>query len=115
MFMLEDMENFLMFSSLAASIAALLWGGDGSLLAHARTHAPSLGAARSRDQRARGRPPSQQEAHRECNRRPAGWGGQDSLCQLLALLRGERPRRVTHAVLFSTPSVRKQIQKKNCS
>jgi len=103
MFMLEDMENFLRFRSLAASIAALLWGGDGSLLAHARTHAQSSGAARSRDQRARGRPPSQQEAHRECSRRPAGWRGQDSLCQLLALLRGERPRRVTHV-----PSVKKK-------
>lgn len=44
MFMLEDMENFFRFSSLAASIAALLWGGDGSLLAHARTHAPTLSA-----------------------------------------------------------------------
>ena len=104
MFMFEDMENFLRFSSLAASIAALLWGGDGSLLAHARTSTLAWsGAARSRDQRARGRPPSQQEAHRECSRRPAGWRGQDSLCQLLALLRGERPRRVTHV-----PSVKKK-------
>jgi hypothetical protein len=53
MFMFEDMENFLRFSSLAASIAALLWGGDGSLLAHARTSTLAWsGAARSRDQRA---------------------------------------------------------------
>jgi len=37
MFMLEDMENFLMFRSLAASIAALLWGGFGSLHAHINT------------------------------------------------------------------------------
>ena len=34
MFMLEDMENFLRLRSLAASIAALLCGGVGSLSSH---------------------------------------------------------------------------------
>ena len=36
MFRLEDKENFLILRSFAASIAALLCGGDGSLLTHER-------------------------------------------------------------------------------
>lgn len=36
MFRLEDNENFLILRSFAASIAALLCGGDGSLLTHER-------------------------------------------------------------------------------
>ena len=102
MFMLEDMENFFRLSSLAASIAALLWGGDGSLLApRART---ACHAVSSRSPKAH--PDSARRARR---RRAAavwgagaanahGWGsrGRDSLCQLLSLLDGERPSGVAH-------------------
>ena len=47
MFMFDDMENFFRLRSFAASIAALLWGGDGSLCMNHRR----VCAARRRQRR----------------------------------------------------------------
>ena len=98
MFMLEDIENFFRFSSLAASIAALLWGGDGSLLApRARRVRAALSAHAAGD--------AADHARRSAAAGNGGRRGQharlgkrvcDSLRKLLALLGRERPRRVAH-------------------